>query len=214
MTFRNPFSGEGVVETVSCIRIQRRESADNVESESNNEPTCSKRLKVDSPNVQSSKGTLTENHKDSRDSPITNEEETQDHPSVEKCTVGYCTCKDFNSELQCGNSTKLERENVSLERRNPQRCESRGIQTDFDDDDDRGNERGGNEEIEDERGREQESEEEEEEEELEERNGQEEEIEEQEIELNEDNEEQEQVEEISENEDEVKNMEKYSNKYV
>jgi len=129
-TFRNSFSGQGVVETVSCIRIQRRDSSDNVEAESS-EPTCSKRLKLDSSNVHASKGTLTEDNTASLDDSTVE--------PTEKCTVEHCACKDFNSELQCGNSTKLERENISLERRNALRCESRGIQTDFDNDDDRGN---------------------------------------------------------------------------
>ena len=94
-------SGQGVVETVSCMRIQKRDPIDK-----NDQPTCSKRLKVDTQNSGN-----------------------KEHRCNGK---GLCKCRGFDPQFQGNNSTKLERANITMERQRYKRGRSMGVQTDFD----------------------------------------------------------------------------------
>ena len=109
--FRDPSSGQGVVATVSCMRMHRRDS----ESETNeNTPTCSKRLKLDASASHTSCSSATGS---SRFDGMRNERKMNDH-------------EHFVKEIRQGNSTKLERTNLTLQRQSLRR--SIGNQTNID----------------------------------------------------------------------------------
>ena len=91
------------------MRIQKRNP------DQTDQPTCSKRLKVDTFGGVDH-GDNNDNNKDGK-----------------RCNgKGQCKCRGFDPQFQCTNSTKLERANISMQRQHYRRGRNMGVQTDFD----------------------------------------------------------------------------------
>ena len=91
------------------MRIQKRNP------DQTDQPTCSKRLKVDTFGGVDH-GDNSDNNKDGK-----------------RCNgKGQCKCRGFDPQFQCTNSTKLERANISMQRQHYRRGRNMGVQTDFD----------------------------------------------------------------------------------